>query len=166
MMFDIAYTPPESVVNDADENRETKFPDGGWEAWLVVLGSWCAMIPAMGLLNSLAVLQAWLGEHDLQHLPASTTGWIFSIYTFFLFFCGAQIGEMHYQHLVFEALNLAHRPDLRFIRYQITHCSWFGRNSSLTYPNEPFSWYYESPFFSSSIRLTLSSRTLSIYSFL
>lgn len=103
------------MVNDIDEYRDTQFPDGGREAWLVVLGSWCAMIPAMGLLNSLAVLQAWLGEHDLQSLSGSTTGWIFSIYTFFLFFCGAQIGKTYYQCLVIERLNFFRRPNLRFV---------------------------------------------------
>jgi hypothetical protein len=51
------------------------------------------MIPSMGLLNSLAVLQAWLSEHHLRGMPESTTGWIFSGYAFFLFFCGAQIGS-------------------------------------------------------------------------
>jgi hypothetical protein len=50
------------------------------------------MIPSMGLLNSLAILQAWLSEHDLKNMAESTTGWIFSTYAFFLFFCGAQIG--------------------------------------------------------------------------
>lgn len=72
---------------------EDEYPDGGKEAWLIVFGSWCAMIPSMGLLNSLAVLQAWLSEHHLRGMPESTTGWIFSGYAFFLFFCGAQIGK-------------------------------------------------------------------------
>ncbi|KAL6922474.1 hypothetical protein FSHL1_006437 [Fusarium sambucinum] len=70
------------------------YPDGGTRAWLVVLGAWCAMIPSMGLLNSLAVLHAWLGEHELKGMSQSTVGWIFSGYAFFLFFCGAQIGPV------------------------------------------------------------------------
>ncbi|KAJ3537042.1 hypothetical protein NM208_g6477 [Fusarium decemcellulare] len=56
------------------------------------------MIPSMGLLNSLAVLQAWLSGHDLRGMPESTTGWIFSTYAFFLFFCGAQIGPIFDSH--------------------------------------------------------------------
>ncbi|KAF4869471.1 MFS transporter asaE [Colletotrichum siamense] len=74
------------------------YPDGGLRAWLVVFGAWCAMIPSMGLLNSLAVLQAWLGGHELQGMPESSTGWIFSGYAFFLFFCGAQIGPVFDAH--------------------------------------------------------------------
>ncbi|EQB48216.1 hypothetical protein CGLO_12566 [Colletotrichum gloeosporioides Cg-14] len=76
----------------------TDYPDGGLRAWLVVFGAWCAMVPSMGLLNSLAVLQAWLGEHELQGMPESSSGWIFSGYAFFLFFCGAQIGPVFDAH--------------------------------------------------------------------
>jgi MFS family permease len=68
--------------------------DGGWHAWTIVLGSWCAMIPSMGLLNTLAVLEAWLTENELKDVPKSTTGWIFSCYAFFLYFCGAQVGPI------------------------------------------------------------------------
>lgn len=70
-----------------------KYPDGGRTAWLVVVGAWCAMVPSMGLLNTLAILQAWLMEHDLHGVPESKVGWIFSCYAFFLYFCGAQVGR-------------------------------------------------------------------------
>lgn len=50
------------------------------------------MIPSMGLLNTMAVLQARLSENELRNLPESTIGWILSSYAFFLYFCGAQVG--------------------------------------------------------------------------
>ena len=89
--------PTKSWETSGNTNTDA-YPDGGKEAWLIVLSSWCAIIPSMGLLNSLAVLQAWLTEHDLHGLPESTTGWIFSTYAFFLFFCGAQIGPIFDSH--------------------------------------------------------------------
>lgn len=46
----------------------------------------------MGLLNSLAILQAQVTEKELHGMLESTTGWIFSTYAFFLYFCGAQVG--------------------------------------------------------------------------
>ena len=52
------------------------------------------MIPSMGLLNTLAVLEAWLTENELSDTPKSTAGWIFSCYAFFLYFCGAQVGPI------------------------------------------------------------------------
>ncbi|ETS85260.1 hypothetical protein PFICI_03285 [Pestalotiopsis fici W106-1] len=70
------------------------YPEGGRKAWLVVLGAWCAMIPSMGLLNTLAVLQALISENQLNGMPESRIGWIFSCYAFFLYFCGAQVGPI------------------------------------------------------------------------
>ncbi|KAI1819922.1 major facilitator superfamily domain-containing protein [Xylaria intraflava] len=76
------------------DDDSTSYPEGGSKAWLVVLGAWCAMIPSMGLLNTLAILQAWLSENQLEGLPESTVGWIFSTYAFFLYFTGAQTGPI------------------------------------------------------------------------
>ncbi|KAH6877104.1 major facilitator superfamily domain-containing protein [Thelonectria olida] len=76
------------------EHEDSDYPEGGTKAWLVVVGAWCAMIPSMGLLNTLAVLQAWVLEHELSGMSESTVGWIFSSYAFFLYFCGAQVGPI------------------------------------------------------------------------
>ncbi|KAL0939628.1 oxalate formate antiporter [Colletotrichum truncatum] len=80
------------------ELDELSYPEGGKDAWLVVAGAWCAMIPSMGLLNTLAVLQAWVVEYELHGLSESTIGWIFSTYAFFLYFCGAQVGPIFDAH--------------------------------------------------------------------
>lgn len=88
-----ASTTPD-IAADADSYVEDPdYPEGGLAAWLVVLGAWCAMIPPIGLLNTIGVLQAWVAEHQLQGYTESTVGWIFSTYAFFLYICGAQVGE-------------------------------------------------------------------------
>ncbi len=74
-----------------DDNED--YPEGGPTAWSVVLGAWFAMIPSMGLLNTVGVLQAWVSEHQLQGYSESNIGWIFSAYAFFLYIGGAQVGE-------------------------------------------------------------------------
>lgn len=76
-----------SPIHPSDE-----YPEGGTKAWLVVLGAWCAMIPSMGLLNSLGTLQAWTSTHQLNGYSQSSIGWIFGAYTFFLFLGGGQFG--------------------------------------------------------------------------
>ncbi|KAK7704047.1 hypothetical protein SLS57_010636 [Botryosphaeria dothidea] len=78
--------------------EEPDYPEGGRAAWGVVVGAWCAMIPSMGLLNTIGVLQAWVAEHELQHYSESTVGWIFSLYAFFLYIGAAQIE--YYQFLL------------------------------------------------------------------
>ncbi|CRK24707.1 hypothetical protein BN1708_003848 [Verticillium longisporum] len=67
--------------------EELTYPERGLDAWLVVLGAWCAMIPSMGLLNTMAVLHAYVSENQLSHISQSASGWIFSIYAFLLYFC-------------------------------------------------------------------------------
>ena len=84
----------EITTNMARENSNSvdTYPDGGLRAWLVVLGAWCAMFPGMGMLNTLAVLHAWLSQNQLRHLPESSVGWVMSTYAFFLYLGGAQVG--------------------------------------------------------------------------
>ncbi|KAH6687357.1 major facilitator superfamily domain-containing protein [Plectosphaerella plurivora] len=92
-----AHSTPETSESDQDITSSS-FPEGGKEAWLVVLGAWGAMVSCMGLLNTLAVLQAWVSEHQLRNVSESNIGWIFSTYGFFLYFCGAQIGPIFDAH--------------------------------------------------------------------
>ncbi|KAF1996852.1 oxalate/formate antiporter [Amniculicola lignicola CBS 123094] len=74
------------------------YPEGGTQAWLVVVGAWCAMIPSMGLLNTVGVLQAWVSSHQLHGYSESNIGWIFSAYAFFLYIGGAQVGPVFDAH--------------------------------------------------------------------
>lgn len=82
----------ETIPVEMGDDAEQSYPEGGLEAWLVVLGAWSAMIPSMGLLNTLAVLQAWVSDNELPNMSESQIGWIFSCYAFFLYICGAQVG--------------------------------------------------------------------------
>lgn len=70
------------------------YPEGGWRAWLVVLGSFCGMVSAFGLMNTIGVFQAYLVHNQLRQYSESTIGWIFSVYVFLAFFCGIQIGPI------------------------------------------------------------------------
>lgn len=83
---------PSQLLNLPEGSEENDFPEGGFKAWSVVLGAWCAMIPSMGLLNSLGILHAWTSTHQLKDYSESSIGWIFGAYGFFLYFAGAQIG--------------------------------------------------------------------------
>ena len=68
------------------------YPEGGLRAWMVVYGSFSGMTASFGLMNTIGTYQAYLSTHQLAHLDPSTTGWVFSFYTFLSFFCGVQIG--------------------------------------------------------------------------
>ncbi|KUI73513.1 Riboflavin transporter MCH5 [Cytospora mali] len=74
-------------------DRET-YPEGGLQAWLVVLGAWLALVSSLGLMNTLATFQAYLTTHQLADYDDGTVGWIFSVYTFMVFFLGLYIGPL------------------------------------------------------------------------
>ncbi|KAI4138991.1 MAG: hypothetical protein LQ341_004413 [Variospora aurantia] len=73
---------------------EVTYPEGGLQAWLVVLGSFSGMLAAFGLMNTIGTFQAYLITHQLADTPPSTVGWIFSLYVFLAFGCGLQIGPI------------------------------------------------------------------------
>lgn len=85
----------EAVTRSQNPQLSTShvFPEGGAEAWAVVFGAWCAMLPPLGLVNSIAVLQGWLSSHELSGISESKIGWIFSCYAFFITAGGAFVGK-------------------------------------------------------------------------
>ncbi|EON69004.1 hypothetical protein W97_08262 [Coniosporium apollinis CBS 100218] len=82
----------------AEDGEEVTYPEGGLQAWLVVLGSFCGMLAAFGLMNTIGVLQAYLSTNQLSNYSESQIGWIFSLYVFLSFFCGIQIGPVFDAH--------------------------------------------------------------------
>jgi hypothetical protein len=80
-------------LNEIEQDGDLVFPDGGWHAWSVVLGSWCAMVPSFGLMNTIGVFEAWLADHQLRDYSKASIGWIFSLYMFFLYFGSVQVGK-------------------------------------------------------------------------
>lgn len=75
-------------------SHQETYPEGGTQAWMVVVGSWFAMFAGLGLMNTLAAFQAYTVSHQLKGYSEGTVGWIFSIYTFLAFFCGVYIGPV------------------------------------------------------------------------
>ncbi|KAL4995526.1 major facilitator superfamily domain-containing protein [Aspergillus recurvatus] len=83
--------------NNASETIDSSpesFPDGGLAAWSVVLGSWCAFLPTFGFMNVTGVFTDWLASNQLSKYSRSDVSWIFSLYMFFLWFGGVQVGPM------------------------------------------------------------------------
>lgn len=88
-----ALCPPAPPAGTEQHDGDT-FPEGGLQAWLVVFGSFCAMLSVYGLINSAAVFESYFSEHQLAGQSPSTIGWIFSVYLFVVFFVGIQVGPV------------------------------------------------------------------------
>ena len=90
----VPFTNPAKPGTASEARQEVTYPDGGLQAWLVVLGSFSGMLAAFGLMNTIGTFQAYLITHTLANESPSAVGWIFSIYAFLAFGCGLQIGPV------------------------------------------------------------------------
>lgn len=72
----------------------TSHPNCGLKAWGVVLGSWCALINCFGIMNSIGAFQEYLRSEELANYSDDQIGWIFGVYVFLTFLCGAFAGPI------------------------------------------------------------------------
>ncbi|KAK9369541.1 major facilitator superfamily domain-containing protein [Lipomyces kononenkoae] len=61
------------------------FPDGGRQAWLCVVGAFCAQFCSFGWLNTCGVFQEYYLQNQLSGYSATTVSWIASLQTLILF---------------------------------------------------------------------------------
>lgn len=52
------------------------------------------LFAAAGIMNTIATLQAYTATHQLSDYSEGTVSWIFSLYTFLIFFCGIYVGPL------------------------------------------------------------------------
>lgn len=74
--------------------EDIDFPEGGRPAWLVVVGSWCALFSSLGIMNTMGAFQEYISTHQLKELDGATVGWIFSLYAFMTFGGGLFVGPL------------------------------------------------------------------------
>ena len=91
---ELANSKKEDSEELLDPQDTAVHPEGGLRAWSVVVGSFSAMVTCFGMMNSIGTFQAYIGTHQLGHLPPGSVGWIFSLYIALAFFCGAQVGPV------------------------------------------------------------------------
>lgn len=90
----LSQSSSDTLRRNQDSDLEDEFPEGGFQAWLVVFGSFCAMLSVYGLINSSAVFESYFATNQLVDYDSSTIGWIFSVYLFVVFFAGIQVGPI------------------------------------------------------------------------
>lgn len=69
-------------------------PDGGLQAWSVVIGGWCAMFISVGWNNAAGVFQTIYQTDRLSSYSPSAIGWIISMQTFFMFVSAPISGQI------------------------------------------------------------------------
>ncbi|KAI6262181.1 hypothetical protein MCOR19_001531 [Pyricularia oryzae] len=57
----LCLEPPSSSGRETEKDADgIDYPEGGLKAWLVVLGSWCAMTAGLGIVNSTGIFEAYV----------------------------------------------------------------------------------------------------------
>lgn len=70
------------------------YPEGGLQAWSVVVGGFFAMFASLGLVNTIGTFQAYLQEHQLRNYSPGSVGWISGTFAFLTFFGGVLTGPV------------------------------------------------------------------------
>ncbi|KAJ4478991.1 MFS general substrate transporter [Lentinula aciculospora] len=95
----------EDAEAEKDDHRDTADPpEGGLQAWLVVVGAMCSTFTTFGYVNAWGVFQEYYQENVLSHSSPSEIAWIGSIQYALVFLPGLPIGrlfDLGYSHSVF-----------------------------------------------------------------
>ncbi|KAN0091772.1 MFS general substrate transporter [Hyaloscypha variabilis] len=83
------------VVESKERASADGPPEGGFQAWTVVLGAWCCSFCCYGWINSIGVFQAYYENHQLKNYSSSTISWITSLEIFFMLFMGPVVGKLY-----------------------------------------------------------------------
>ncbi|PSR85698.1 riboflavin transporter MCH5 [Coniella lustricola] len=70
------------------------FPDGGFEAWSVVLGGWCGLFCTFGFISCVGVFQEYYESGPLSHYSTSSVSWITATEVFAMIFFGIVFGRL------------------------------------------------------------------------
>ncbi|KAL8718357.1 MAG: hypothetical protein Q9225_004498 [Loekoesia sp. 1 TL-2023] len=102
-LIDVSHIPDNEKETFADERGSSRYgetpvdtkvtyPEGGRDAWLVVLGAWCGLTASLGIYNTAGVFEVVVSKAILPEESPSTLGWIFSTYAFVNWAFGVQVG--------------------------------------------------------------------------
>ncbi|KAF2844312.1 MFS general substrate transporter [Plenodomus tracheiphilus IPT5] len=83
------------IIERQERGSPDEPPDGGLQAWTVVLGAWCCSFCCYGWINSIGIFQAYYETHQLRSYSSSTISWIPSLEIFFMLFMGPVIGKLY-----------------------------------------------------------------------
>jgi MFS family permease len=85
---------PSSLEAQSTPIHDLPFPEGGLQAWLVVLGSLCIISSSFGLQTAIGCLNSYWETHQLSSYSTSEIGWISAVNIFLTLILGVQIGPL------------------------------------------------------------------------
>ncbi|ORY08692.1 major facilitator superfamily domain-containing protein [Clohesyomyces aquaticus] len=95
---DVQPKEEKSVPDTLDPFHPSQFPDGGRDAWLCLIGTFCCLFCSFGWLNCVGVFQSYYQTHQLSQYSPSTIAWISSCQIFVMFLPGPIVGFVYDNH--------------------------------------------------------------------
>ncbi|PNP78090.1 hypothetical protein FNYG_08553 [Fusarium nygamai] len=83
--------PDAEAQPDADSRQDV---EKTVSAWICVLGSFLALIPTFGFMNSLGTVQTYLSMNQLHDYSEGEVGWISGLFLFLSLILNVQVGPM------------------------------------------------------------------------
>lgn len=71
--------PDKSLALFPSATPPSKFPDGGWKAWVTVAGAFVALFFTFGQLYTFGNYELWYSENQLKGWEPTTISWIGSV---------------------------------------------------------------------------------------
>lgn len=96
----MSYRGPESAPKKEESNMYSlelnpqDFPDGGFDAYLVLFGSFCGLIADFGIPNSLGAIEAYLSKNQLSKESLTSISWVFSLHLAVMYLGGGLFGDL------------------------------------------------------------------------
>lgn len=84
--------PPTENAMYSLESDPDAFPDGGFDAYRVLLGSFCGLIVDFGIPNAMGAIQTYVSTHQLSEYKLSTVTWMFSLHLAIMYLGGVIFG--------------------------------------------------------------------------
>ncbi len=86
--------PPPPSASPTPASPSSPVPDGGWQAWMQVLGSFVVMMGTWGLVNSFGVFQTYYETELLPGSSSSAISWIGSLQGALMLMLGVVSGPL------------------------------------------------------------------------
>ncbi|CAG8979407.1 hypothetical protein HYALB_00010498 [Hymenoscyphus albidus] len=85
-------------VAETENRADYTFPEGGTQAWLVILGGFSIISGTFGLISSVGLFQSYWLEHQLKGYSERDVVWIAAVSVFLNLFLGVQVGPLFDSH--------------------------------------------------------------------
>lgn len=87
---------PDDLISSHEDDLD--YPDGGFKAWTVVLGSFIGLIADFGYSNAIGAIETEISSTILKDTSSSTISWIFAIFMLFMYAGNILCGSFFDKH--------------------------------------------------------------------